>query len=139
MYKQRQEGKRYNCGIRNGERTLFLYRMSDQPITKYRSKTHPHPYLTGNWATTIEEAETPIPNYVWQGNAENNEEWRLVKEEIMAERGAKCERCGNTENLDLHHIKARRYGGRDVKENAQLLCEPCHVLTPTYGDHKRLQ
>jgi RNA-directed DNA polymerase len=63
---------------------LFLHRMSDQPITKYRSKTHPHPYLTGNWATTIAEAETPIPNDVWQGNAENNEEWRLVKEEIMA-------------------------------------------------------
>ncbi len=47
MYKLRQEGKRYNCGIRNGEHMLFLYRMSDQPITKYRSKTHPHPYLTG--------------------------------------------------------------------------------------------
>ncbi len=139
MYKLRQEGKRYNCGMRNGERILFLYRMSDQPITKYRSKTHPHPYLTGAWATTIAEAETPIPNYVWQGNAQNNEEWRMVKEEIMAERGAKCERCGNTENLDLHHIKARRYGGQDVKENAQLLCEACHVLTPTYGDHKRLQ
>lgn len=139
MYKLRQEGKRYNGGIRNGERMLFLYRMSDQPITKYRSKTHPHPYLTGAWATTIAEAETPIPNFIWQGHAQNNEEWRMVKEEIMAERGAKCERCGNSENLDLHHIKARRYGGRDVKENAQLLCKPCHVLTPTYGDHKRLQ
>lgn len=63
----------------------------------------------------------------------------MVKEEIMAERGAKGERCGNTENLDLHHIKARRHGGQDVKENAQVLCEPCQVLTATYGDHKRVQ
>src|SRR5438094_4836718 len=61
LYKVRQEGKRYNCGIRKGEQMLFLYRLSDQPITKYRSKTHPHPYLTGEWATTLEEEETPLP------------------------------------------------------------------------------
>jgi RNA-directed DNA polymerase len=139
MYKLRQEGKHYNCGIRKGEQTLFLYRMRDQPLTKYRSRTHPHPYLTGAWGTTLEEAETPISDYVWRGNAENNQRWRLVKEEIMAERGAKCELCGGTVNLDLHHIKARRYGGQDVKANAQLLCEPCHVHTTPYGDHKRLQ
>jgi RNA-directed DNA polymerase len=138
-YKLRQEGKHYNCGIRKGEQTLFLYRMKDQPITKYRSRQHPHPYLTGAWGTTLEEAETPIPDSVWLGNAENNEQWRVVKEEVMAERGAKCERCGSTVNLDLHHIKARRYGGKDVKANAQLLCEPCHVHTTPYGDHKRLQ
>jgi RNA-directed DNA polymerase len=139
MYKLRQEGKRDNFGIRKGEATLYLYRMSDLPITKYRSRTHPHPYLTGEWETTIEEAETPLPSYIWLGNAENNERWRVVKEEVMAERGAKCERCGSTANLDLHHIKARRYGGKDVKANAQLLCEPCHVHTTPYGDHKRLQ
>ena len=139
MYKRRQEGKHYNCGIRKGEQTLFLYRMKDQPITKYRSRAHPHPYLTGAWGTIVEEAETPIANYVWQGNAENNQRWRIVKEEVMAERGAKCERCGSTANLDLHHIKARRYGGKDIKANAQLLCEPCHVQTTPYGDHKRLQ
>src|SRR2546430_12386587 len=28
-------------------------------------------------------------DYVWRGNAENNQQWRMVKEEIMAERGAK--------------------------------------------------
>jgi 5-methylcytosine-specific restriction endonuclease McrA len=58
---------------------------------------------------------------------------------VKAERGARCEICGRDDFLDLHHIKARRYGGKDTKENAQLLCEPCHVQTPTYGDHSRLQ
>ncbi len=138
-YKLRQDGKHYNCGIRQGEKMLYLYRMRDQPITKYRSRTHPHPYLTEEGETTVEEAETPIPTTVWLGNAHNNEKWRVVKEEVMAERGARCECCGSTVNLDLHHIKARRYGGQDTKANAQLLCEPCHVQTPTYGDHKRLQ
>jgi RNA-directed DNA polymerase len=139
MYKLRQKGQRDNFGSRKGEMTLYLYRMSDLPLTKYRSRTHPHPYLTGEWETAIEERETPLPSHVWLGNAENNEQWRVIKEEVMAERGAKCEQCGNTVNLDLHHIKARRYGGKDVKANAQLLCESCHVRTTPYGDHKRLQ
>ena len=139
LYKQRQEGTRYNWGIRNGEGWLYLYRMSDQPITKYKSRKPPNPYLTDEWTTDLETPETPLPEYVWLGNAENNEEWRKLKAEIKAERGAKCERCGNTMELDFHHLKARRYGGQDVKENAQLLCECCHVQTPTYGDHSRLQ
>ena len=96
-------------------------------------------YLIGDWATNLETAESPLPDYVWLGNAENNEEWRELKAEVKAERGAKCERCGSTLNLDLHHLKARRYGGQDAKANAQLLCESCHVQTPTYGDRSRLQ
>ena len=33
-YQQRQDGRRYNWGLRNGEDGLFLYRMSDQPLTQ---------------------------------------------------------------------------------------------------------
>lgn len=139
LYKQRQEGQRYNWGLRNGEDWLFLYRMSDQPLTKYRSRKPSNPYLVGDWATELETPEVPLPAYVWLGNAENNEGWRELKAAIKAERGAQCEGCGSRMDLDLHHIKARRYGGRDIKANAQLLCEPCHVHTPTYGDHRRLQ
>ena len=139
MYKHRQNGTRYNLGIRNGEYWLYLFRMSDIPITKYRSRKPPNPYIMEDFQTTIEQSESPLSDYVWLGNAENNEAWREIKAEVKAERGAKCEICGNHVNLDLHHIKARRYGGKDTKENAQLLCENCHVQTSTYGDHSRLQ
>jgi hypothetical protein len=139
MYKCRQNGTRSNWGIQNGEEMLFLYRMSDQPITKYRSRKPQNPYLTGDWGTQLEQPEVPLQEYVWLGNAQNNEVWREIKAEVKAERGARCERCGDTVNLDLHHLKARRYGGQDTKENAELLCEPCHVQTPTYGDRSRLQ
>ena len=113
--------------------------MSDQPITKYRSPKPQNPYLTGDWDTQLEQPEIPLPGYVWLGNAQNNEVWREIKAEVKAERGARCERCGSTADLDLHHLKARRYGGQDTKDNAELLCEPCHVQTPTYGDRSRLQ
>jgi RNA-directed DNA polymerase len=139
MYQHRERGMRKNLGIQNGEHLLFLYRMSDQPIIKYRSRKPQNPYLTGNWTTQIEQSEAPISDYVWLGNAQNNERWREIKAQVQAERGAQCERCGSTVNLDLHHCKAKRYGGKDTIDNAQLLCEPCHMQTPTYGDHSRLQ
>lgn len=136
---QVRQGHRANLGIRNGETFLYLYRMSDQPITKYRSRKPINPYLGKEGQTRLEQQEAPLPDHVWLGNAANNEQWRELKAEIKAERGARCERCGSPVNLDLHHIKARRYGGPSTKANAQLLCEPCHVQTPTYGDRSRLQ
>ena len=138
-YQHRENGTRNNLGIQNGEQMLFLYRMSDQPITKYRSHKPPNPYLMDDWMTQIEQPEAPLPDYIWLGNAENNERWREIKAQVKAERGAKCERCGSPVNLALHHRKAKRYGGKDTSDNAELLCEPCHVQTPTYGDHGRLQ
>ncbi len=139
LYKRRENGTRDNWGIRNGETIRFLYRMSDQPITKYRSRNPPNPYLEGEWVTAFPLAEASQPTVVWLGNAENNEDWRELKEEIKAERGAKCDLCGSTENLDLHHLQARRHGGKAVKENLQLLCRSCHAKTPSFGDHSRLQ
>ncbi len=139
LYKQRQDGQRYNLGIRNGSDWLFLDRMSDQPITKYRSRHPPNPYIEQDWGTSLQMEETSLPQYVWLGNAQNNEQQRELKEQVKAERGAKCESCGSLMKLDLHHLKARRCGGQTVKENVQLLCRNCHAQTPSFGDHRRLQ
>jgi 5-methylcytosine-specific restriction endonuclease McrA len=139
MYKHREQGTRDNLGIRNGDEMLYLYRMSDQPLTKYRSRNLPSPYLEVDWETQIEQDEAPLPKFIWLGNAENNEGWREIKAQVKAERGAQCERCGRKGTLDLHHRQARRYGGQDTIDNAELLCRPCHVHTPTFGDHSRLQ
>ena len=139
MYTHRQHGTRDNLGIRNGEECLFLYRRSDQPRIKYRSRKPQNPYLTSDWVTQLAQDDAPWSNFIWRGNAENNERWREIKAQVKAERGAKCERCGSTVQLDLHHRHARRYGGQDTIDNAELLCRPCHVQTPTFGDHSRLQ
>jgi hypothetical protein len=132
MYKLRENGQRYNLGIRNGENYLFLYRLSDLPVTKYLSRSPENPYIQGEWTTGATTAELSLPEQVWQGNAKNAQ-WRELKETIKAERGAKCEMCGSMENLDLHHITARKSKGKDVAENLQLLCRKCHAITPSFG------
>ena len=135
MYKLRENGGRYNLGIRNGEKYLFLYRLSDLPITKYRSRSPENPYIQGEWIMGMALTDFPLPENVWVGNAENSQ-WRELKETIIAERAAKCEICGSTEKLDLHYIKARKCRGKDVVENLQLLCRKCHAQTPSFGRRK---
>lgn len=39
-------------------------------------------------------------------------------------------RCPSTRNLEIHHL--RRDGGNDIA-NAQVLCQPCHSKTASYG------
>ena len=39
-------------------------------------------------------------------------------------------RCTRTWNLEVHH--KNRYGGNDLG-NAEVLCNPCHEATSSYG------
>ncbi|WPV65945.1 group II intron reverse transcriptase [Chitinophaga sp. LS1] len=139
MYKKRQNGTRNNLGIQDGNRIKYLFKMFDQPLTKYKSRKPANLYLNKDAIIRTEAVtvrEVSIPDKVWFGNADN-ESWRVIKAELKAARGARCEICGSLSNLDLHHIKAKKTGGKDTKENAQLLCESCHIKTPTYGRQKK--
>ncbi len=132
MFKHRENGKRWNFGVANGDNYFFLYRMSDLPLKKYRSRSPENPYLKGDWTTTASQPEKPLSHRIWMGNAENVT-WRELKEKIKAERGAKCEQCGSPGKLDLHHIISRKNKGKDVEDNLQLLCRTCHAKTPSFG------
>ena len=132
MFKLREHGKRWNLGVVNGDQYFFLYRMSDLPLKKYRSRSPENPYLEGDWTTSAPQPEKPLSQRIWMGNAENVT-WRELKEEIKAERGAQCEECGSLGKLDLHHIISRKNKGKDRKDNLKLLCRTCHAKTPSFG------
>lgn len=131
-FKIRENGKRWNFGVANGDNHLFLYRMSDLPLKKYRSRSPDNPYLEGIGTTSVAQPEKPLSQIIWMGNAENVT-WRELKETIKAERGAKCEQCGSLGKLDLHHITPRKRKGKDTEDNLQLLCRTCHAQTPSFG------
>jgi group II intron reverse transcriptase/maturase len=133
-YKHR-EGNRFNLGVPTPNGIEFLFRMSDVPIKKRRSRKPPNPYIVGA-VTGFSEKETPIAEYVWQGNADN-QEWREIREEVLASYDRKCAECGKATRLDVHHIQAQRDGGVDEIENLVPLCRICHAKTPSFGGRKR--
>jgi len=55
--------------------------------------------------------------------------WQQKSKEIRAERG-KCEICGSTEKLQVHHLRYRFY--REKDNDLKVLCETCHIK----GTHK---
>ena len=50
-----------------------------------------------------------------------------VRKLVLEEAGHKCEECGATDDLHLHHIRASCMGGRSEAWNLKVLCRNCHM------------
>lgn len=48
------------------------------------------------------------------------------RKKMVESLGEACERCGTTSNLDIHHIRPLRLGGKNSVRNLILFCEGCH-------------
>jgi len=46
---------------------------------------------------------------------------RLKKDKVR-----NCEKCGDCDDLEIHHIIPIRQGGTEVDTNLMVLCEKCH-------------
>jgi 5-methylcytosine-specific restriction endonuclease McrA len=53
--------------------------------------------------------------------------WRHLKAQIARSRGRRCERCGATFGLQLHHKNYLRLG-RELPTDVELLCGYCHGM-----------
>jgi 5-methylcytosine-specific restriction endonuclease McrA len=51
--------------------------------------------------------------------------WRYLKACIARSRGRRCERCGATYGLQLHHKTYIRLG-HERPSDVELLCDSCH-------------
>lgn len=64
--------------------------------------------------------------YRWQYQQSNRLDENLRKATILRDEG-KCQECGKSKGvLEVHHIRARRYGGADTIGNLISLCSSCH-------------
>jgi len=50
------------------------------------------------------------------------------KRKLIAERGLKCEECGECGSVEMHHKIKIIDGGNNSDDNLQLLCHSCHAL-----------
>ena len=67
--------------------------------------------------------------YKWQYQKSNRLDENLRKAVILRD-NCKCMQCGKSNCiLEVHHIKARRYGGKNNLGNLITLCSKCHQKT----------
>ena len=57
--------------------------------------------------------------------------WDRIVQRMIDHAGGRCERCGSTENLTVHHKTYERLGHERVPDDLQVLCASCH-----YAHHK---
>lgn len=50
-----------------------------------------------------------------------------LRKEIYRRDGWSCVCCGNSNNIQIHHIVKRSLGGKDYTSNLVTLCGHCHV------------
>lgn len=55
-------------------------------------------------------------------------DWNKLRQRLIKERGDKCEKCGSTEFLQVHH-KTYRNVYKEKDEDLQVLCRRCHFKT----------
>jgi group II intron reverse transcriptase/maturase len=124
---------RWNLGVHNDKgQMVFLYRMTDLHRRIYYKHTQPHPYLTEPKAAEA-YSDTPFPAF-WEGDTTlEKAHWTELRLEVLARDHYRCTQCGSTENLQVHHVCARRYHGPDQMDNLQTLCAHCHRQIPTWG------
>src|ERR1700681_4926597 len=51
-----------------------------------------------------------------------------LRREVLERDGWRCQRCGCSKNLDVHHIIRRSALGDDAETNLITLCRKCHQL-----------
>jgi HNH endonuclease/NUMOD3 motif-containing protein len=87
------------------------------------------------WRRKIAESVSGSKNPMWEdGRAEipYAPGWgRLHRRLFRESRGNRCEDCGSTEWLDIHHIDGEKHDHSE--ENLRLLCRRCHKR-----DHVRI-
>ncbi|MGB9660671.1 MAG: HNH endonuclease [Moorellaceae bacterium] len=52
---------------------------------------------------------------------------RRDRKAVQLARRDRCEVCGSTWGLQVHHIKSRGSGGEDTPDNLICLCVECHT------------
>jgi 5-methylcytosine-specific restriction endonuclease McrA len=55
------------------------------------------------------------------------EHYHELRQEILQRDGWRCQSCGRSEELQVHHINARSRLGQDTEENLITLCGACHA------------
>ena len=51
-----------------------------------------------------------------------------LRREVLERDGWRCQKCGSSQSLDVHHMKRRGALGDDAEANLITLCRKCHQI-----------
>ena len=54
-------------------------------------------------------------------------QYRSVREAVLERDNHTCQKCGQHDDLHVHHIKHRADGGSNEADNLVTLCDRCHA------------
>jgi 5-methylcytosine-specific restriction endonuclease McrA len=54
------------------------------------------------------------------------ESYRVLRNQVLARDHWRCQLCGRSTNLQVHHLRARGKLGDDALDNLITLCADCH-------------
>ena len=82
---------------------------------------------TAEYLDILEESLSVAFYYFWQ-NKVRQEQYSMMRNFKRKNNKLTCNRCGKSENLEIHHIiPVAQWGGNDVN-NLMLLCQDCHKI-----------
>jgi ATP-dependent DNA helicase RecQ len=50
-----------------------------------------------------------------------------LRQQVLRRDGWRCQSCGATSNLEVHHKEFRSHSGDDLEQSLITLCALCHV------------
>jgi 5-methylcytosine-specific restriction endonuclease McrA len=65
---------------------------------------------------------------------ESSKVYVRLRREILERDGWRCQRCGCSKNLDVHHMTRRSALGDDAETNLIVLCRECHEMLHRSAD-----
>lgn len=103
-------------------------------------KSKPKPKFKFNYTDSTSEVD-PKRQLMFISNADKlaymiTEQWKQLKLERLRIAQNKCESCGSTHNLHLHHITYERLT-QELISDLVILCEECHQRQHNYYGYNR--
>lgn len=82
---------------------------------------------TAEYLDILEESLLVAFYYFWQ-NKVRQEQYSMMRNFKRKNNKLTCNRCGKSENLEIHHIiPVAQWGGNDIN-NLKILCQDCHKI-----------
>jgi len=104
---------------------LMLFIESEDEFKRFRKN---HKRINVNSRKKIKQSKKikiPIKYVDRYNDYLKSDQWKMMRAGLIYIRGSKCENCGNTEKLEIHHLNYNNIF-KEKMSDLKILCRDCH-------------